>query len=178
MYAVDLCRYYKQKEYYESGEPFPEISADEAKALYDEQMKTGLPLKGRKGIKMPVKPGQSSTQAEAETTATSSEDEDDEDSPAPAPPPKLERASKRQKIAKDQAITNSHPTAIKPKSSVENPAVESTKVADKRKKGSKKRGAADDVTDELLESSPIKGTESGKKEKKTRKKRKSEAIDE
>ena len=53
LYQVDLARYYKQKDCYSRGEPVPEVSHEEAKDLYREHLKTGVPFKGRKGPKVP-----------------------------------------------------------------------------------------------------------------------------
>lgn len=52
MYQVDLARYYKQKECYLRGETILDISPEEAKELYREHLKTGVPFKGRKGKKV------------------------------------------------------------------------------------------------------------------------------
>ena len=52
MYQVDLARYYKQKECYLRGETIPDIGPEEAKDLYREHLRTGVPFKGRKGKKV------------------------------------------------------------------------------------------------------------------------------
>ena len=106
MYQVDLCRYYAQKSAYEAGLPIPDITAEEAIQLYDAQLKSGQPLKGRKA-------GKPSTTAAAPTVlediesepATSDEEEEDTPEPPRAPtPPKADRVSKRQKTAKENEI--------------------------------------------------------------------------
>ena len=96
MYQVDLARYYKQKECYERGEPVPDIGADEARRLYQEHLKKGVPFKGRKGKKVEravnIPP-------EAPAHAGSDDDDDDDDTSSEeerAPPPK----NKRQKTGK------------------------------------------------------------------------------
>lgn len=52
MYNVDLARYYKQKEEFDAGRPIPIISDAEAHELYQEHLRTGTLIKGRKGKKV------------------------------------------------------------------------------------------------------------------------------
>ncbi|MCJ1320422.1 hypothetical protein MMC15_005761 [Xylographa vitiligo] len=168
MYQVDLCRYYAQKSAYEAGLPIPDITAEEAIQLYDAQLKSGQPLKGRKA-------GKPSTTAAAPTVlediesepATSDEEEEDTPEPPRAPtPPKADRVSKRQKTAKENEIAK--------------PAASKSPELERKKKGSTKKGGKvdDDVeideTDAVASSPVKKGQE--KKDKKTKRKRKSEAM--
>jgi hypothetical protein len=89
MYQVDLARYYKQKEAYESGEAVPEISAEEATRLYNEHLKSGLPFKGRKGRKLQDIPPPA-----AGVRRAHSDDSSEESEPETAPPPKAKRQKK------------------------------------------------------------------------------------
>ena len=106
MYQVDLARYYKQKECYERDGVYPEVDADEAKRLYQEHLKKGVPFKGRKGKKVerPVNiPPQDrvasqppTSEEEQEMDDEPEEEEEEEEAEEPVPPPK----SKRQKTGK------------------------------------------------------------------------------
>ena len=106
MYQVDLCRYYAQKSAYEAGEPIPDITAEEAIELYDAQLKSGQPLKGRKAGK-PLTVVAAPTLLEDIESEPATSDEEEEDTPEPprvATPPKADRASKRQKTAKENEV--------------------------------------------------------------------------
>ena len=97
MYQVDLARYYKQKECYERGEAVPEIDADEARRLYADHLKKGVPFKGRKGKK--VERAVNIPNPAAAANQSTSDDDDDDDTSSEeeqAPPPK----NKRQKTGK------------------------------------------------------------------------------
>ena len=106
MYQVDLARYYKQKECYERGEAVPDIDAEEAKKLYQEHLKKGVPFKGRKGkkvnraVNIPPEVGAGNVNG-GEATSDDDDDDDDDDSSSEeeqqAPPPPK---AKRQKTGK------------------------------------------------------------------------------
>ena len=107
MYQVDLCRYYAQKAAYEAGEPIPDITAEEAIQLYDAQLKSGQPPKGRKAGKPLTTATTPTVLEDIESEPATSEDEEEEESPEPprvATPPKADRASKRQKTAKENEV--------------------------------------------------------------------------
>lgn len=189
MYQVDLCRYYRQKEAYESGEPIPDISASEALELYEAQLKSGLPLKGRKVGKAPT-PATAPTVLEDIESEPPTDDEEEDESPEPpkaATPPKSDRVSKRQKTAKESEAAK--PAALKVlEKAVPAKAAGATKTTDRvskspeieRKKKALKKGKADEEAEEeeteATASSPAKGKAQDKKDKKKKSKRKGDTA--
>ena len=187
MYQVDLARYYKQKECYERGEPVPDISPDEAKRLFQEHLKSGVPFKGRKGKKdvsgiAPIPASANTTSIiDATEPASSSEEEaededEEEEEEEQAPPPK----SKRQKTGKE---TTSKPNPAKPAAKgkpVEAPVAEVAKPSEKpKKKAGRKSKTAEEVTvAPEVESPPPPAKSAAKSSKKSTRKRKSTAADE
>ena len=91
MYQVDLARYYKQKECYERGEPVPDIGAEEAKRLYQEHLKKGVPFKGRKGKKVERAVNIPAEDQPMGSTEDDSDDSSEEEPQQQAPPPKNKR---------------------------------------------------------------------------------------
>jgi hypothetical protein len=95
MYQVDLARYYKQKEFYERGEPIPEIDAEEAKRLYQEHLKKGIPFKGRKGKKVEravnIPPEDLGNEAQISDESDDDDDSEESDDEPEIPPPKAKR---------------------------------------------------------------------------------------
>ena len=171
MYQVDLARYYKQKECYEAGEPIPDISASEAVKLYDEQMKSGQPPKGRKVGKAPDPVAAVAPMVPVEDPETASATSDDEEDVSPEPaPPKVDRASKRHKTAKDDAAKPAGKVA-KAKETPVAERVSKSPEMERKKKAVKKQQS---VIDEEAEEEEVAAAESPKKEKKNKKKRKSE----
>ena len=184
-YQVDLCRYYEQKKAYEAGEPIPDISAAEARKLYEEQLKSGLPPKGRKIGKAPTPAAPAPVQDTAEEEDSSEEEEESPEPQKAVTPPKTDRSSKRQKTAKDNAAS-SKTTTTKGKASPDSPKADRVSTSpelERKKKGTskKKESKVDDAVEEEAEAtvaSPVKAKAADKKDKKSKRKRKSEAVDE
>lgn len=156
MYNVDLARYYKQKEEYDAGRAIPTISPNEAQELYNEHLRTGTLIKGRKGKRVlevaaaagEIVPAQAAALADADGSDeeeadeadapeedAEAEDDDEDESEEEAPPPK----SKKQKTAK------STPAKATPKKA-ESP--------EKKKPRGKKSAAADADSDNSLVEEP------------------------
>jgi hypothetical protein len=182
-YQVDLCRYYKQKEAYENGEPIPEISPEEAQELYREQVKSGQPPKGRKVGKAAMQAHTSAALPDGNKDDTSSS-ESEEDTPPPkaVSPPRTDRSSKRQKIVKEAEAAKASTSKTGKGKPAEAAKVHSVVVVpvetDKKKKGSKRSKVSDEVEEviRVAETSPVKAKGSDKKGKSSGKKRKSAAV--
>ncbi|MCJ1286820.1 hypothetical protein MMC26_006166 [Xylographa opegraphella] len=194
MYQVDLCRYYAQKSAYEAGEPIPDITAEEAIQLYDAQIKSGQPLKGRKAGRPPTATAAPTVLEDIESEpATSDEEEEDTPEPPRVPtPPKADRSSKRQKTAKENEVAKPASSKVIDKPPEQN-MQSGFQLADRtlqspelerKKKGSAKKGVKVDNDVEVDEthamaSSPVKkghDKKDDKKDKKAKRKRKSEAA--
>ncbi|KAL8972629.1 MAG: hypothetical protein Q9183_000433 [Haloplaca sp. 2 TL-2023] len=178
-YGCNFAAYKKKVQAYKAGLPIPEVSHEEAKALHEEEKKTGAPP-------APVQEASSDHEDKSESEDDSDESSSSsEDEPPKAPsPPKSPRTSKRGKGAKEKAAKKAAP--------VEKPApVErsnTTPEVDKKKKTTKKKDApAVDAISERrkivpapvpaeVEASPALSKKDGQSKPK-RKKRKSEAVD-
>ena len=180
-YGCNFAAYKKKVQAYKAGLPIPEISSEEAKALHEEEKKTGAP---------PAPIQEASSEHEDKSKSEDDSDESSsssEDEPPKAPsPPKSPRTSKRGKGAKEKPAKKAAP--------VEKPApVERSNASpevDKKKKTTKKKDApAVDAISERkkiapapapvpaeVEASPALSKKDGQSKPK-RKKRKSEAVD-
>ncbi|SLM33625.1 High mobility group box domain [Lasallia pustulata] len=183
-YAINMARYREKTKAYKEGRAVPEISDEEAKKLYEEQKKAGI-------VHEPPKEDPAAVEDDAETTSSDSSDDESSEPPKAPSPPKSPRASKRRKTAKEAAEKASSPVKKNPAKDADQIQLENEqaqrssppKSLEKKKTRPKKRSTDDamDAGKEVAEakSSPLKSTieDSSKKEKRARKKRKSEAAE-
>ena len=192
-YAINFARYKEMSKAYKEGRPIPDITDDEAKEIYDEQVRSGKMAK----IEPPLDVGEegaqeeeeadTSDEAESEAESESSEEEPEpEPEPVKAPsPPKSSRASKRQKGTapdkKASPVKQATEEAEAESSTAEKEANKPLEL-ERKKKGSKKKEALQPKAEPFVApvSSPPKLSkhDSQQKPKKSRKKRKSEAVEE
>ncbi|KAL8793283.1 MAG: hypothetical protein Q9195_004143 [Heterodermia aff. obscurata] len=180
-YGVNFARYKEKSKAYKEGRPIPEITDEDAKKLYDEQIKSG-----KVKDEAPLDPGEDEGPEEEEEESndeseTSSSEEEPEPEPvkAPSPPPKSSRASKRHKGAiSEKKPSPSKQIAVRVPEPVSTPAAVSIAKSpelEKKKKGSNKKDKGESIT--LRASSPPKLAISDSQQKPKRKKRKSEAAE-
>jgi len=180
---VNFARYKQKVQAYKEGRPIPEISDLEAKKLYDEQLKAG-------NVKTEVPLDPSPAEVEDESGSSDDSESSDDESPEPAkepsPPKSPPRASKRRKGAatekKSSPIKQTLAKQVEPASSPEAERAVKSLEAEKKKKGVKKSTKATEEvepksTPTAARISPPKSIGQDKA-KRSRKKRKSEAVEE
>lgn len=185
---MNFARYKEKVKAYKSGLPIPEITDAEAKKFYDEQRKVGIthepPQDDLGHIEGPI-------DTEFSEADASSVDETPEPPKAPSPP-KSPRSSKRRrsmKEAADKTSMSSKQTAAREMQLIASPEVEriSKSPEKERKKKSTRKREAKDISDNLemkkdvfapISSSPkLTSQDTQAKQKRSKKKRKSEAAD-
>lgn len=181
-YNVNFARYKQKVQAYKEGRPIPEISDVEAKKLYDEQLKAG-----NVKSELPLDPSPVAAEDEPGSSddSESSEDESPEPAKEPSPPKSPPRASKRRKgAAPEKKSSPVKPTPAKqtePASSPEAERAVKSPEAEKKKKVTKKSAKATEEvepkgTPAAATSSPPKSIGQDKA-RRSRKKRKSEAVE-
>lgn len=185
-YGVNFARYKEKVKAYKAGKPIPEISDSEAKKLYEEQKKVGI-------IHEPPHDdlGQSEEHLDSESSNSSSSEDEGSPEPPRAPSPPSPRLSKRRKATKDSSgkkpsLTKQIPVRELEQTPKSTPGqAAKTFENDKKKKVTRKRDVkgSDEVLDSKKEivvavaSSPqALSQETPAKQKKSKKKRKSEAV--
>lgn len=163
---------------YKAGRPIPEISDAQAEKLYEEAQKAGL-MEGFEEIEDDV---------EMESSISISSKEDSVEPPKAPSPPKSPRTSKRRKSGKDLDVTR--PSLAPPIQTKEEDfgSVESVNrvVGSEKKKRSTRNREVNDADDQAslkdipeIDATPSKPSQDiHAKSKKSRRKRKSEIIDE
>ena len=187
---MNFTRYKEKVKAYKAGLPIPEISDAEAKRLYEEQKRVGIIHEPT-----PNDIGHKEEQLDSETSDDDVSSSSDEESPEPLKvpsPPKSPRSSKRRKGMKDvtdRYASITKPIAVKEVQPVATPEVgriSKSPEKGRKKKGTRKRDAKD--SGEPLESkrefiipiarSPrVSVQDTQAKQKRSKKKRKSEAAD-
>ncbi len=187
-YAVNFARYKEKVKAYKAGLPIPEISDAEAKKLYDEQQKIGI-------VHIPPPDHLGHTVAHTDSDTSDAEDtssSDDTPEPPRAPsPPKVSRSSKRRHAA-DKNFTPPQPAAEKNTMLFKQIALHPAPTAEERipksseKEKRKKNPRKSEIQDlgEVVETkfaapAELKFTiqETPGKTKRSKKKRKSEAVE-
>ena len=145
-YGINFARYKEKSKAYKEGRPLPDITDDEAKKLYDEQLKSG-----KAKIEAPMDPGDEQAHEEEddessdESESSSSSEEEPEPEPVKAPSPPKSRASKRQKgVSLEKKPSPVKQAPIEEPEPVSSPVAEPVKKSpelEKKKKGVKKKEA-------------------------------------
>lgn len=184
-YGVNFARYKEKVKAYKAGLPIPDITDAEAKRLYEEQKKVGIthepPQDDLGHMEEPI---------DTEVSDVDASSIDDSPEPPRVPsPPKSPRSSKRRKSMKDaldKTSLLSRQAAARDMQLVASPEVEriSKSPEKERKKKSTRKRDAKDLSENLepkkdviipFSNSPNQDTQA--KQKRSKKKRKSEAAD-
>lgn len=187
-YGVNFARYKEKVKAYKAGLPIPDITDAEAKKLYEEQKKVGIthepPQDDLGHMEEPI-------DTEISDADASSIDESPEPPKVPSPP-KSPRSSKRRrsmKEAADKISLSSKQTSGREIQSVASPEVERISKSpekERKKKSTRKREAKDlsenlepkkDVIFPIASSPKVTSQDTQAKQKRSKKKRKSEAMD-
>lgn len=186
-YGVNFARYKEKVKAYKAGEPIPEISDSEAKRLYEEQKKVGI-------IHEPSHDDLGQSEEHIDSASSSSSSSEDEESPEPprAPSPPSPRLSKRRKATKDSGgkrlstIKQVTVRELEPAPKLALGQASKSPENDRKKKFPRKKDlkGSDETVDPrkdvavTISNTPqVLSQEAHSKQKKSKKKRKSEAID-
>lgn len=189
-YAINFTRYKEKVKAYKAGLPIPEITDEEAKKLYEEQKKVGIILEPPQDDVEHMEEHLDSETSDADVSSSS--DEQTPEPPKVPSPPKSPRSSKRRKGMKDVADRNSSITKqivakeVQPAANLEVDRISKSAEKERKKKGSRKRDTKDfgeplepkrEFIIPIASSPKVTSQDTPAKQKRSKKKRKSEVAD-